>query len=150
MNQRSRPLRRRVCLAIAALALAICTQYERFGAQAPAAPEMLDPSLAVRTVVADLITPIAIAFIGRNDMLVLEKNTGLVKRVVEGVVTDTVLDLGVNNSSERGLLGIALHPQFPRNPGVYLYWTCRSTGSPGDEFFPDEDRCLDSNMFLPD
>jgi aldose sugar dehydrogenase len=111
---------------------------------------MLDPSLAVRTVVTDLITPIAIAFVGRSDMLVLEKNTGIIKRVVDGVVTDTVLDLGVNNSSERGLLGIALHPRFPRDPGVYLYWTCRSTGSPSDPFFPDERECLDQNMFLAD
>ena len=35
----------------------------------------------------------------------------------------TVLDLPVNSGSERGLLGIALHPDFPSNPGVYLYWT---------------------------
>ena len=34
-----------------------------------------------------------------------------------------VLDLAVNSGSERVLLGITLHPEFPRNPGVYLYWT---------------------------
>jgi aldose sugar dehydrogenase len=39
------------------------------------------------------------------------------------------LDLAVNSGSERGLLGIALHPRFPRNPGVYLYWTESSTGA---------------------
>jgi glucose/arabinose dehydrogenase len=61
-----------------------------------------------------------------------------------------VLDLGVNFASERGLLGIALHPNFPSNPGVYLYWTCRSTALPVDPFFPDETRCLDANMFAPD
>jgi glucose/arabinose dehydrogenase len=37
------------------------------------------------------------------------------------------LDLPVNFGSERGLLGIALHPDFPANPGVYLYWTESST-----------------------
>ena len=39
-------------------------------------PEMTVPNLAVRTTVADLITPISMAFIGANDFLVLEKNTG--------------------------------------------------------------------------
>jgi aldose sugar dehydrogenase len=40
-----------------------------------------------------------------------------------------VLDLAVNSGSERGLLGIALHPQFPANPGVYLYRTETISGA---------------------
>jgi glucose/arabinose dehydrogenase len=51
-----------------------------------------------------------------------------VKRVVNGTVQSTVLDLAVNFGSERGLLGIALHPQFPATPHVYLYWTESTTG----------------------
>src|SRR5262249_16427168 len=97
-----------------------------------------------------LVTPISMAFLGNNDMLVLEKNTGRVKRVVNGAVQSTVLDLGVNFNSERGLLGIALHPDFPANPGVYLYWTCRSTAPPADPFFPDQLRCSDADMFAAD
>jgi hypothetical protein len=38
-------------------------------------PTMLVPDLAIRDVVGDLVTPTAMAFIGRNDFLVLEKNT---------------------------------------------------------------------------
>jgi glucose/arabinose dehydrogenase len=94
-------------------------------AQAQSGPEMLDPTLGVRTAVAGLDLPTSIAHLGPNDLLVLEKNSGKVKRVVDGVAA-TMLDLAVNNASERGLLGIALHPDFPANPGVYLYWTCRS------------------------
>ena len=91
---------------------------------------MLDPHLEVRTVVEGLTTPTTMAFIGTDDMLVLEKVTGQVKRVVDGVVQeDPVLDLDVNSASERGLLGIALHPDFPDNPGVYLYWTESTTGA---------------------
>ena len=63
-----------------------------------------------------------------NDLLVAEKNTGRVQRIVNGALQSTVLDLAVNNGSERGLLGMALHPNFPINPGVYLYWTCRGAG----------------------
>ena len=57
-------------------------------------------------------------FLGPHDILVTEKNTGQVKRIVNGTVHSTVLDLNVNFGSERGLLGIALHPDFPENPGV--------------------------------
>jgi glucose/arabinose dehydrogenase len=90
---------------------------------------MLHPRLDVRPVVSGLNLPTTLAFIGSNDILVLEKNTGQVKRVVDGLVQGTVLDLAVNFGSERGLLGIALHPDFPANPGVYLYWTESTTGA---------------------
>ena len=98
------------------------------GAASPTAaqssgPVMLHPRLGVRPVAEGLDLPITMAFIGTDDMLVLEKNTGQVQRVVDGVVQSTVLDLAVNSASERGLLGIALHPDFPTDPGVYLYWT---------------------------
>jgi aldose sugar dehydrogenase len=115
---------------IAAATLTIAPD-SRVIAQAPE-PTMTHPDLAVRTVVTGLDSPTTMAFIGRNDMLVLEKNTGKVQRVVNGKIHSTVLDLAVNSGSERGLLGIALHPRFPRNPGVYLYWTESSTGADTD------------------
>ncbi|MFN3651221.1 MAG: PQQ-dependent sugar dehydrogenase [Armatimonadota bacterium] len=94
-----------------------------------AAPEVVDPNLAVRTVVSGLDQPTSMAFIGENDFLVLEKATGRVRRVTNGAVQGTVLDLPVNSGSERGLLGIALHPRFPQDPGVYLFWTESTTGA---------------------
>jgi glucose/arabinose dehydrogenase len=93
---------------------------------------MLHPKLAVRTVATGLITPTSLAFLGPNNMFVLEKNTGRVLRVVGGVVGPTVLDLAVNFASERGLLGVALHPDFPDTPFVYLYWTESTTGADTD------------------
>lgn len=117
-----------------------------------AGPTMLDPRLDVRTVANGLDLPTSIAFLGPNDLFVLEKDSGKVKRVVNGVVESTVLDLSVNNFSERGLLGIALHPDFPANRGVYLYWTCRSAVAFDDDpFRPEEQTCSDANMTgLPD
>src|SRR5213080_954365 len=91
-----------------------------------AGPSMLDPNLSVKTVVTGLSQPTTMAFIGANDFLVLEKNTGKVQRVANGAVQSTVLDLAVNSASERGLLGIALHPNFALNGYVYLYWTQNS------------------------
>jgi glucose/arabinose dehydrogenase len=92
-------------------------------------PSLVDPNLGVRTVVENLDQPTSMAFLGPNDFLVLEKATGKVKRVVNGVVQSTVLDLAVNSGSERGLLGIALHPDFTATPHVYLYWTESTTGA---------------------
>jgi glucose/arabinose dehydrogenase len=107
-------------------------------------PTMLHPRLDVRTVVDGLVTPSSIAFLGPGDLLVLEKNTGRVKRVVNGQVQGTVLDLSVNFASERGLLGIALQPNFPTNRGVYLFWSCRSAAPlDADPFFPEERECSD-------
>ena len=93
------------------------------------APSLVDPNLRVRTVIENLDQPTSMAFLGPNDFFVLEKATGQVKRVVNGVVQSTVLDLAVNSGSERGLLGIALHPDFPATPHVYLYWTESTTGA---------------------
>ena len=114
-------------------------------------PVMLEPNLAIRVTANNFVTPIAIAFLGRNDgMLVLEKNTGRVKRV-NGTVESTVLDLGVNSASERGLLGIAMHPNFPSNPGVYLFWTCRANVGQDDNPFRFEQReCADAPTLGPD
>jgi glucose/arabinose dehydrogenase len=92
-------------------------------------PTLVDPNLRVRTVVENLDQPTSMAFLGADDFFVLEKATGQVKRVVNGVVqSPAVLDLAVNSGSERGLLGIALHPDFPATPHVYLYWTESLTG----------------------
>ncbi|HSK07982.1 MAG TPA: PQQ-dependent sugar dehydrogenase [Vicinamibacterales bacterium] len=98
------------------------------GAQTPPLPTVADSNLAVRAVVSGLSAPTSMAFLEDDDLLVLEKNTGKVLRVANGVTT-TVLDLAVNFASERGLLGVALDPDFPADPSVYLYWTESTTGS---------------------
>jgi aldose sugar dehydrogenase len=127
------------------LGLAAVTAIPSISTRAQTGPTLLVPGLDVRPIAQGLVTPIAAAFIGPNDLLVLEKNTGQVKRVTNGVVQGTVLDLSVNFASERGLLGIALHPDFPEDPGVYLFWSCRSTvDQDADPFRPEEQACSDA------
>src|SRR5262245_19328511 len=119
-------------------------------AQSPG-PSMLVPNLDVRTVVSGLVQPTSMAFIGPNDFLVLEKASGKVQRVTNGTISGTVLDLGVNSASERGLLGIALHPNFPANPGVYLYWTCQAPPPPAaSPFVPTLTECPDPPQLVAD
>jgi glucose/arabinose dehydrogenase len=91
------------------------------------APARLHPNLAVRAVATGLRMPTNIAFLAAADALVIETSTGRVLHFANASFRGVALDLSVNFASERGLLGIALHPQFPSDPGVYLYWTCRSS-----------------------
>jgi glucose/arabinose dehydrogenase len=122
MGRCIRPLRRALTLAVAApLALAAAAPAQQ--------PTVLDRNLEVRTAASGLSQPVSMAFIGPDDMLVLEKASGQVKRVVDGTVQGVVLDLAVNSASERGLLGIALHPRFAENGFVYLFWSESNTGA---------------------
>jgi glucose/arabinose dehydrogenase len=92
---------------------------------------VLDPNLQVTPFLSSGISqPIGIVFLSANDAFVLEKASGQVKRVISGVLQPTpVLDLGVNSNSERGLLSLVLHPNFPAVPFVYVFWTESSTGA---------------------
>jgi glucose/arabinose dehydrogenase len=137
---------RRVLVLAITLSFALATAFPPASSQVPG-PEMLHPRLGVRTVASGLVTPIGLAFLGPADMLVLEKQTGRVLRVTAGEVAGTVLDLAVNNASERGLLSITLHPEFRSNGYVYLYWSCRTPGPGPDPFTPPADRC-DETMML--
>jgi len=110
---------------------------------APEPPEMLHPRLDVRPVVTGLTTPTTMAFTGIDEFFVLEKDTGMVKHVVDGEA-ETVLDLAVNFFSERGLLGIALDPEFQTNNFAYLYWSCIAPPPPAeDPFFPTQEECTE-------
>lgn len=106
-------------------------------------PTMLHPQLGVRPVVTGLNLPTTLAFLSASEMLVLEKNSGIVQYVLNGVIDHAALDLAVNNFSERGLLGIALDPDFEDNHFVYLYWSCIAPPSE-DLFLPSQEACADT------
>jgi len=135
-----KPIRVRLLFFAVALILATSSALP-VAAQSPE-PVILDPNLAVRTVVSGLVTPTTMAFLGPQEFLVLEKNTGKVQYVNAGVIDHTALDLAVNFASERGLLGIALDPDFANNQYVYLYWTCMAAPPPADNpYFPTTTEC---------
>lgn len=109
--------------AFVALFAALCV-----ATTAGAQPTMTDPRLEVTTFATGLTLPTGFGFIGPNDLLAIEKDSGRVKRIANGVITSTVLDLNVSHHSERGLLGIAVHPDFDTNHFVYLYYSASGTG----------------------
>ncbi len=71
-------------------------------------PILRDANLKTELIVDKLMFPSGMEFIGNDDLLVIEKNTGKVKRVTNGEVVGDLLDLNVASRSERGLLGIAV------------------------------------------
>jgi glucose/arabinose dehydrogenase len=93
-------------------------------------PSIKDSNLKVELVSSEgLELPTSMAFLGQDDILVLEKDKGTVQRIVDGrMLPEPLLDVNVANKSERGLLGIAVsknqapgtnhHPIY-----VFLYYT---------------------------
>jgi aldose sugar dehydrogenase len=112
-------------------------------------PTVEDNKLAVRIAASGFALPTTMAFLSDSEMLVLEKATGKVQYVVNGNIVLTSLDLSVNNASERGLLGIALDPNFETNHFVYLYWTCPAE-APADPYTPTAETCPDPPALGPD
>jgi aldose sugar dehydrogenase len=80
----------------------------------------------LETVVGGLSVPWEIAFVDETTFLVTER-TGTV-RVVEGgaLREEPVLVLDALARGEGGVLGMALHPDFPQEPAAFVYYT---TGS---------------------
>ena len=94
------------------------TEFEEEGK-----PKLFDTNLKISTIVEGLSTPTSMAFVGPGDILVLEKDTGMVKRIVDGkVLAKPVLDINVANSIERCLCGIAAS-RDRSTIYVFLYYT---------------------------
>src|ERR687885_2652122 len=72
-------------------------------------PAIQDPILNVETVFKGLKSPTSMAFLGQNDILVLEKDNGTVQRIINGkMLPQPLLRVPVANKDERGMLGIAV------------------------------------------
>ena len=81
-----------------------------FGGSEKGPPMVYDQNLQITQLTTDQLNfPTGIDFLGENDILVIEKNTGQVKRILDGeILNEPVLDVNVASESERGLLGIAI------------------------------------------
>lgn len=84
-------------------------------------PSVDDPE----TVAQNLSVPWGLAFLPNGDLLVSER-PGTIKRIGRDRQTYTIQ--GVEHTSEGGLLGVVLHPDFEDNEWMYLYKTTRVGG----------------------
>ncbi len=84
-----------------------------------------DPRLRADVVFSGLNFPTSMTFLGPDDILVLEKNNGTVKRIVDGrLLPDSLLRVEVSTVSERGMLGIATERQANNGSRyIFLYFT---------------------------
>jgi glucose/arabinose dehydrogenase len=89
--------------------------------------------------------PTSIAFLGPDDILVLEKDKGTVQRIVNGkMLPEPLLDVNVANKSERGMLGIAVPKNgTTNNTYVFLYFT--ESVQDGNHDCPKDDFCNPGN-----
>lgn len=85
------------------------------------APGFIDSVFA-----ADLSSPTAMAFAPDGRLFVAQQN-GALRVIKDGaLLPDPAIDLDVDSSGERGLLGVAFDPAFAQNALVYLYYTAES------------------------
>ena len=65
-----------------------------------------NPELKIEIVTTQLEFPTSMTFMGPDDILVLEKNKGTVKRIVNGsLLPKPLLDVNVGTLNDRGMLG---------------------------------------------
>jgi glucose/arabinose dehydrogenase len=126
-QDRRRLARRRLLPTALFLALALATLPTLVVSTAqPAAAATLPAGFQESIVFSGLQNPTAVRFAPDGRVFVAEKR-GVIK--VFDSLTDTTpdvfADLNVNvyNFWDRGLLGMALHPNFPTNPSVYVLYS---------------------------
>lgn len=78
---------------------------------------------AAGVVASGLEVPWGLAFLPDKSALVTERDSGKVKRIVGTQVSEVGTVPDVDPSSEGGLLGIAVDPQYPTRPFVYVYYS---------------------------
>jgi glucose/arabinose dehydrogenase len=88
-----------------------------------------DPgNFAQDTVVSGLTQPTAFDWSPDNRYLYIAQQNGVVRvfdQQTNSLLDDPFIDIStqVNNVQDRGLLGLAVHPDFPNNPYIYLAYT---------------------------
>ncbi|HEX5979148.1 MAG TPA: PQQ-dependent sugar dehydrogenase, partial [Nitrososphaeraceae archaeon] len=123
----------------------------------PEGPTLNDANLNLEEISTGLDLPTGMTFVGPNDILVTEKNTGIVKRITNGQLNpEPVLDESIANVKERGMLGIAAAVNSNRNGNaptntigptyVFLYYTDSSSTTDGDDA-DSEENVLGSRLY---
>jgi glucose/arabinose dehydrogenase/regulation of enolase protein 1 (concanavalin A-like superfamily) len=103
-------------------------------AQSPSEKIQLPEGFIMETVLEGIPSAGAAAF-APNGMVFLAGKHGVVLTYVNGKLNpDAFIDISdeVNSYWDRGLLGIAVHPQFPDKPYIYLLYTYDPPGAKKD------------------
>src|SRR5437773_9743069 len=85
-------------------------------------PAVLNPKFQVQRIFAGHFEPSSMAFLGPDDILVLDRDEGKVFRITHGMQSGPLLDVNVATNGYRGLLGVA-DSVNQNNTYVFLYFT---------------------------
>ena len=97
-------------------------------------PSIKDKNLKIDVVTKGLTSPTSMAFLGSKDILVVEKDDGIVNRIINGnVLPQPLLQIPVATESERGLLGIDVSKHSNGHTYVFLHYTESGGGKTGDD-----------------
>jgi glucose/arabinose dehydrogenase len=100
------------------------------GSPAPASPAPFDPTgltVDFDEVAAGLVAPLAVVNAGDGTgRLFVAEQGGQIRIVRDGTLLEApFLDIAdrISSGGERGLLGVAFHPNFPKDPRVFVDYT---------------------------
>jgi glucose/arabinose dehydrogenase len=92
-------------------------------------PHISDDNLKAELVYKGTKFPSTMAFLGPNDILLLQKDDGTVERIVNGTaLSKPLLHVNVSSEAERGMLGIAVAKHNNGPTYVFLYYTKAGVG----------------------
>ncbi len=96
-------------------------------------PALKDPgplNLRWQQLAGGLVAPWELVFLPDGRALISERPGRIRLLDSSGLKSDPLLSLRVSAVGESGLLGLALHPQYPSKPFLYVYYTYRSDQGP--------------------
>lgn len=128
------------------IAKALAQKYPEVAPPSNKGPIIVDPHLKAEVVFTGLKYPTSMAFLGPNDILVTEKDTGTVRRIMNGTeLPQPLLNASVSTYGHRGMLGITVASNSSSPPQnitnnhvnttttyVFLYYTQARTHT-GDD-----------------
>lgn len=121
------------CAAVFAAGALVSVGCLPFPGQAPV-PVDVAKGLRAEYVVSGAARPAALALAPDGRVFYTEKNTGRIRVIAEGaLLEEPFAELPVNCAGDRGLLGIALHPNFNLNRRIYVFYTRSDTGQSSDD-----------------
>lgn len=113
-----------------------------FGERGPSTKQVQEPrppevflrdgnSVSVESWVDDLEIPWSLVFLGDGRALVTERD-GRIRLIRDGELQKKpYLELDAAHVGEGGMMGLAVHPDFPRTPSIYVMYTYET----GDDLF---------------
>src|SRR5574341_478964 len=105
------------------------------GIDAQAQPALVNPKFQLERIFVGQFEPSSMAFLGPDDLLVLDRDEGKVFRVTNGIQIGPLLDVNVATNGYRGLLGVDI--SVTKNTTyVFLYFTQSASKDSSDKDRP--------------